>query len=197
MRILTLAAAAAVLMLGACDRLGIGGMGGGQPALPPVQQGATAPTKMAAAPAGVQRARIDENTRTQLTQNITQLLDGYQQNYTTGMAKIDGVNDEIAALEPMGDHRWVLPLTANTQYTFLGACDGDCHNVDIELIDMRTGGVVASDMLPDDYPVVNFKPTADGQYMARLLLQNCTVAPCYTGMRALSEAPGQAPTNKG
>lgn len=191
MRVLTAVAAAAVLVLGACNQLGIGG-GGGGPALPPLQQGAQAPTKMGPAPSGVQRARIDEATRTQLTQNIRQLLDSYQQNYTSGVGPIQGVNDEIAALEPMTDHRWVLPLTANTQYTFLGACDGDCTNVDIEVIDMRTGGVVASDVLPDDYPVVNYAPTADGQFMVRLLLQNCTVAPCYTGMRALS-ATAQPP----
>ena len=81
-------------------------------------------------------------------------------------------------------------MTANTSYVIVGACDGDCTNVDIELIDMTTGGVVASDMLPDDYPVVNFTPTADGQYMARLLLQNCTTAPCYAGARVVSSAAG-------
>ena len=83
-----------------------------------------------------------------------------------------------------------MELTANTPYTFLGACDGDCTNVDIELIDMRTGGVVASDMLPDDYPVVNFTAPANGQYMVRTILQVCTTAPCFTGMRALTQAAG-------
>jgi hypothetical protein len=57
---------------------------------------------------------------------------------------------------------------------------------------MSTGGVVASDMLPDDYPVVQFTAPADGQYMVRTLLQNCTVAPCFVGSRALTQAAGGA-----
>jgi len=80
----------------------------------------------------------------------------------------------------------------------LGVCDGDCTNVDIEVIDMETGGVVADDVLPDDFPVVNFAPQADGDYMVRIMLRQCSVAPCYVGARVLTgggapAAPGAAP----
>ena len=85
-----------------------------------------------------------------------------------------------------------MQLTAGTPYRIVGACDGDCTNVDIELISMTTGGVVASDMLPDDYPVVNFTPPANGQYIVRLLMQQCTVAPCYAGARVLQQGAGAA-----
>jgi hypothetical protein len=47
-------------------------------------------------------------------------------------------------------------------------------------------------MLPDDYPVVNFTPPTNGRYIARLLLQNCTVAPCYTGTRLLAQSANAA-----
>jgi hypothetical protein len=76
------------------------------------------------------------------------------------------------------------------EYRIIGACDGDCTNVDIELIDSR-GGVVASDLLPDDYPVVSYTPSADGVFYARALMQACTVAPCFAGMRVLSASPAQ------
>jgi hypothetical protein len=45
-------------------------------------------------------------------------------------------------------------------------------------------------MLPDDYPVVNFTPQANGQYMVRLLMQSCATAPCFAGTRALTAAGG-------
>ncbi|MBS0386172.1 MAG: hypothetical protein JSS00_12575 [Proteobacteria bacterium] len=178
-------AAAAMALLGACNQL----TGGGEPPLPPVQSGAQAPTQLPPAPS-VQQANVTQQVRQGLEQQMTQLLDGYQGQFAQGDQRVQGLNDEIKAMQPGTDHRWRVSLQANTAYTFLGACDGDCHNVDIELIDMRTGGVVASDMLPDDYPVVNFTPAANGDYMARIILQNCTTAPCYTGMRALQQPAG-------
>jgi hypothetical protein len=182
-----LLAAAAAMALSACGQLLGGGNG---PALPTVQEGAQAPSTQARPTGQVQRAQIDDATRTQLIANIGEQLGAISQNFAAGMAPPAGATDQIVALEPGTDHRWTIDLAANTAYTFVGACDGDCTNVDIELISMSTGGVVASDMLPDDYPVVQFTPPADGQYMVRTLLQNCSVAPCYVGSRALSMPAG-------
>jgi hypothetical protein len=93
-------------------------------------------------------------------------------------------------MQPSTDGRWVVDLVAGTPYRIIGACDNECSNMDIELIDMSTGGVVASDMLPDDYPVVDFLPQANGQYVVRMLMQTCTIAPCYAGARVLTPGAG-------
>ena len=178
-------AAAAALTLAAC------GQGGTGPSLPTVQAGAQAPSTQTPQP-GVQQANVTDEVRQQLITNIGQQLDQISTNFAAGAARPEGVNDEVVPMQPATDHRWNITMTANTAYTIVGACDGDCTNVDIELIDTQTGGVVASDMLPDDYPVVNFTPTANGTYIARLLMQNCTMAPCYAGARVLA-ATGAAP----
>jgi hypothetical protein len=109
------------------------------------------------------------------------------------MTPVEGMTDQVTAIQPGTDTRWLVNLNAGTTYAFLGACDADCNNVDLELIDMRTGGVVGSDLLNDDYPIVTYTPAANGQYIARLLLQNCTVAPCFVGTRVVSQAGGAAP----
>jgi len=174
-----LVVAAAMLALAACNQQSSG------PSLPTVQAGAQAPSTMTPA-VGTRQADITDEVRQQLIANIGEQLTAIQENFAAGFTPIAGTTDNIVALQPSTDHRYVVDLTAGNRYTFIGACDGDCTNVDIELIDMNTGGVVASDMLPDDYPVVNYSPAANGSFMVRLLLQNCTVAPCYTGTRALS-----------
>jgi hypothetical protein len=176
-------AAVAAMALAACNQNGSG------PALPPVQAGAQAPSTQTPAQA-TRQANITDEVRQQLISNIGAQLQQFQTQFAAGYTPPQGMGDIIQAMQPGTDHRWTLNMTANTSYVIVGACDGDCTNVDIELIDMTTGGVVASDMLPDDYPVVNFTPTADGQYMARLLLQNCTTAPCYAGARVVSSAAG-------
>jgi hypothetical protein len=182
----TILATAAILALAACNPSGSG------PQLPPVQAGAQAPVTLSPPTGTVQQAQVTEEVRQQLITQIGQYLDQYAGQFASGMARPTGFTDQIGPMQPGTDSRFVMELTGGTPYAFLGACDGDCTNVDIELIDMRTGGVVASDMLPDDYPVVNFTPQANGQYMVRTILQTCTVAPCYTGMRALTQAPSGA-----
>ncbi|MBC7768680.1 MAG: lipoprotein [Phycisphaerales bacterium] len=181
-----LMAAVAALALSACNQDGAGG-----PGLPRLQEGAQAPATMTPA-VGVQQAQITDEVRQQLIANIGEQLDAVQQNFAAGMTPPEGFTDEVVAMQPSTDHRFVMGLTGNTPYTFIAVCDGDCTNVDLELIDMRTGGVVDSDVLPDDYPVVAFSPPANGDYMVRVLMQNCTVAPCYAGARALMQGPAAA-----
>ncbi len=175
-------AAAAALAFAACNQ-------GSGPALPPVQEGAQAPSTQRPDPAA-QQAQIDDATRQQLIANIDSMLDQMQQQ--SGGAPMQGFADEITPMQPGTDHRQVVSLDGGVGYMVVGACDGDCTNYDIELIDMRTGGVGASDMLPDDFPVVNFTPPATGQYMIRSLMQACSVAPCYAGARVLTVAAAPA-----
>jgi hypothetical protein len=179
-------AATAAMALAACNQ-----QGGSGPPLPRPQAGVQTPSVPVQPAQPPQQANITDDVRRQLIDNIGQQLNQIAANFAAGKSAPTGSADEIAPMQPGTDHRWRFNLSAGVEYTVIGACDGDCHNVDIELIDSR-GGVVASDMLPDDYPVVNFTPQADGVYYARLLMQNCSVAPCYGGMRLLSAASAAA-----
>ena len=38
--------------------------------------------------------------------------------------------------------------------------------------------------------LVSYTPTANGDYLARIILRTCTTAPCYTGMRLLTQPAG-------
>jgi hypothetical protein len=179
-------AAAAALSLAACNQ------GGGGVALPPPQAGVQVPSTQTPPATPPEQVQIDANNRTQVLANITEQLNQIAQNFAAGMAPPQGATDQTTSLQPATDFVQRIDLAANTRYTIIGACDVDCSNVDIELIDSR-GGVVASDMLPDDYPVVTFTPTENGTYYARLLMQSCTRAPCYGGMRLLSASGAAAP----
>jgi hypothetical protein len=176
-----LVAATAAFALAAC------GAGSDGPALPRVQAGATPPsTQSPASP--TEQTRVTDEVRQQLIAQIGQFLSATQNQYAAGSHTIG--NDTIVPMQPGRDHRYIVDLNAGAMYGFIGACDGDCTNIDIELISMTTGGVVANDMLPDDFPIVSYRPEANGQYMVRLLMQACTQAPCYAGVREISDTPG-------
>lgn len=173
-------AAAAVLALAACNPLANG------PELPPLQEGAQAPSTQTPPTGEVEQVRINDENRRAVEANVVDLLNQIGEGAARGATPPEGFEDRIVALQPGTDHRFVVSLTGGTNYSFIGACDADCSNVDIELIDMTTGGVVGSDLLDDDYPVVHYAPQANGEYMVRLMMQTCTRAPCYTAARMLA-----------
>lgn len=188
-------AAAAVLALAACDAVpGLtGGAGGGGPSIPETPAGAQAPTVLEGGAGGTQQAQISAEERGQLEALVRGYVDDVQSNFGSGMAPAAGFQDVIVPMQPNTDHRWNVDLVAGTPYRFIGACDNECSNLDFELI-APGGGVVASDLLPDDYPVAEFTPTENGRYIARMLMRTCTIAPCYAGARVLSAAPAATPT---
>lgn len=183
-----LMAAVGALSLVACNAIG----GADGPALPPVKQGAQAPQQLTR-PSG-QAARdhsISEQDRQGFIGQVNGYLDQIQNGNAEGWTGVQGFPTEIITMGPGTDHRWQVSLTGGTEYRFVGACDQDCSDIDIELVDFSTGGVVASDVLPDDFPVTRFTPPADGRYIVRLSMKTCTTAPCFAGVRVL-QAPPQA-----
>jgi predicted small lipoprotein YifL len=175
--------AVAISALAACGQQGSG------PPLPQTEEGAlNAPSELNA-PSAEGQAMLSAEERAQLEQLVRTYLDEAVRRNGQGANRAAGFNDEVAGLQPGADHRWQINLAAGTAYRILGACDNECSNLDIELIDSR-GGVVASDLGPNDFPMVSFSPAANGTYIVRLMMQACTVAPCYAGARVMTTGGG-------
>lgn len=145
----------------------------------PAQSAATAST-----PTQV-NARTAEG-RAQLEAMIRDLLNQTAAQNATGFRPDTGIPETVTALNvSQSPNNQQVNLVAGAEYRIVGVCDAECNNVDIELID-PSGVVAASDMLPDDVPVVAFRPTAAGTYTIRTHLRTCTVEPCYIGTRVLT-----------
>jgi hypothetical protein len=113
---------------------------------------------------------------------ITGYLDRYAQEMANGWSQVQTVPDVITALQLNNEHRWQVSLRGGQTYGFIGACDNECSNVDLILED-ASGAQIKTDVLTDDYPLVDFTPQADGVYTLRIQLKACTIAPCYVGAR--------------
>lgn len=103
--------------------------------------------------------------------------------------------DEIApvTMQSNGQHR-DYALDAGRAYVFVGACDQDCDDADMEILDAH-GNQVASDVASDDRPVVGITPPRAGEYTVRIWLANCSQEPCYVGFRSLRRTPDYHPGN--
>ncbi len=172
---------AALAALAACSDNSTG------PALPETPEGAQAPVELEAQ-GPVRQADISDEQRVEFEQLIRRYLDAAQQRFANGLSETPEAPEQIVTLLPGGDYRWHIDLAAGASYRFIGACDDDCTNIDFELI-APGGGVVASDLLDDDFPVASYTVEQAGQYIGRLMMIECSVAPCFAGARVLSGAP--------
>ena len=77
-------------------------------------------------------------------------------------------------------------LTAGTTYAFAGACDSDCHDLDIKLLDSDLK-VVAQDIAPGDTPLVVYTPTYSGYFAVVPILAQCDVRQCAYAVLAYSQ----------
>lgn len=118
-------------------------------------------------------AQSTDQIWSQLTSESTRASnDGFARfNYIIGYLDND--------TEPVDN--WPVYLTAGSAYRIVGVCDNDCTDVDLSLED-DDRVVLASDLLEDDIPIINFTPKASATYWIRPTMVVCTVNPCGYGI---------------
>jgi hypothetical protein len=88
------------------------------------------------------------------------------------------------SLRQSEEQRLTLTLEKGSQFQVVGACDTDCSDLDIELLD-SDGARVDKDELEDDFPIVSVaKP---GKYTARVVMTKCAKSPCGFALKAFSK----------
>ena len=113
-------------------------------------------------------------------------LDNYQQNLAAGYGRT-GTRDVITGLQAGNSYTWDLgTLQRGQTYMILGACDQDCSDVDLFLLDSR-GQQIGQDVALDDHPQITVTPGGNERFSVRIQLVNCEVEPCYVAGRVLQQ----------
>lgn len=157
---------------------------------PPAAPEETAPETASAAPEAQEPEQIDPSTpegQARLREIVGGYLETAQQQAAANAQPDPGLADHFALLT-LNDSpsTWTVNLTAGQRYVFLGACDDDCDNLDIELVN-AANVVVASDLMPDDFPIVRYAPATTGAFTVRTHLRSCAFEPCQIMVRGLRE----------
>jgi hypothetical protein len=69
-------------------------------------------------------------------------------------------------------------LRGGQAYAILGACDNDCGDLDLFLLD-DDGNEIDSDVSTDDFPIVRYSPRRTGEYRVRVRMYECDTEPCF------------------
>lgn len=77
-----------------------------------------------------------------------------------------------------------IDLEAGVEYMVLGACDRQCTDLDLTLMDMA-GTEITSDVLEDDVPVLTFTAASSGAHILWLTMVSCGSGSCSAATRAL------------
>ena len=77
-----------------------------------------------------------------------------------------------------------VKLTGGKAYQLVGACDGDCKDMDIQIVDLN-GREVDRDEQEDDFPIVHVPQS--GNYTVRVIMASCSASPCAYGVRAYAK----------
>lgn len=80
-----------------------------------------------------------------------------------------------------------IPVHLSGQQTeILGACDNDCKNMDMQLLDSG-GNVVSEDNEADDFPIVSSSNKYVGDYVIVVKMVNCGAAPCNYSVKMFAK----------
>lgn len=74
-----------------------------------------------------------------------------------------------------------INLRSGTSYAFVGVCDEDCRDIDLQVYD-ENGNLVDSDTGADDYPMVRVNPRWNGRFRVKVTMANCKASTCYYGV---------------
>jgi hypothetical protein len=118
---------------------------------------------------------------------VGRYLDYYAGAYGGGMQPAGP--DQIAPLTEGQAHTVDLDLQPGLEYRFIGACDNECIDIDLRLVNVTSQEVVGLDNLADNFPLVVYTPPEPGRYQVTLLMYGCTIQPCYAGVRMVAGAP--------
>ncbi|MEM9597159.1 MAG: hypothetical protein AAGD06_22995 [Acidobacteriota bacterium] len=95
-----------------------------------------------------------------------------------------------AVFNSLGDNRSAnvrLELQRGRRYKIVGYCDSDCSDLDLALLTSGGSSPLASDVLTDDYPKIEYLPSSSGSYVVKVSMVTCSIEPCTYGVGFFSK----------
>jgi hypothetical protein len=84
---------------------------------------------------------------------------------------------QYGVLRPNWQHDVTVYVRRGVSYAFVGKCDNDCHDIDLQLLD-DYGRLITQDLSRDDRPVVLFTPSRSMTVRLRVSVPGCSTVDC-------------------
>ncbi len=121
---------------------------------------------------------------TALGQSYAQQVWDQLQNHYTTISELGGEyalqNYVMGSIYTGEDDLWTFYFDEGTEYIISAACDNDCTDIDVKILN-EDGEVVQEDTKDDDQPIVAFTPKVSASYEVEVKMYKCSEEPCYFG----------------
>lgn len=84
-----------------------------------------------------------------------------------------------------------IRLGPGLDFAVVGECQIECDNLDLALFD-AAGGVIASDIMPDEFPLLEVSLRDNGPYRLRVRMTGCRAAACRYAVQPMVRARGRS-----
>lgn len=98
-----------------------------------------------------------------------------------------GTGEWVGTLRVGQVQDWPVSLASGVERYFVAACDRDCRDIDLEVLDAN-GQRLGADALNDDFPRVHLDATAPGAVTVRVSMHQCANEPCFAAMRIMRKS---------
>lgn len=98
-----------------------------------------------------------------------------------------GTGEWVGTLRVGQVQDWPVSLASGVERYFVAACDRDCRDIDLEVLDAN-GARLGADALNDDFPRVHLDATAPGAVTVRVSMHQCANEPCFAAMRIMRKS---------
>ena len=127
-------------------------------------------------------------------QVIQQLAGATRAARNTGFILLDAVPGRLYSPDWTAH---ILTLEAGREYLIAGACDGDCRDMDLAILDPSGRRVIVDrDTGRDDLPLVAIRPQRSGEFTLAVSIPDCRARRCTYGVALYGRAATEAPPIK-
>lgn len=119
-------------------------------------------------------------------QGAPRVMDAFYQEVLQGEGYTTLVTSPAGSLDEGSVQDHGVSMTRGTEYAFFAACDNDCSDVDLVVLD-PDGQEMAADRAGDDSPTLRFRAEASGAHTIRVSMASCSVEPCQYWVRGYSK----------
>src|SRR6478736_2424513 len=107
-----------------------------------------------------------------------------------GPGEVVGAGPRLGLLIEGEMTTFTLPLTAGMTYVALAACDRDCDQLSLRVVDSRRYELDV-DRSVTRRPVLHFSPVMGGEHRIEVVMAGCRVSPCRYGVLLLAIPRGR------
>jgi hypothetical protein len=121
----------------------------------------------------------------QYTAQVQGYLDGLETHARNQGYRRNAAGPVFGSLDHGARAAHTVTVSGGTNYVLFGACDSDCADVDLKILDANGNTVIQANEL-DEILMLLFTARSSEKYRVEVIMTSCSVNPCRYGVQLMA-----------